>query len=392
MAAYDPIFQEQTQNNENNNLENGGGGGDELPQLQVQYIPSSIDLAKYDRSTNITHARAAFNLPSGNGKKVLGFLGRIAEDKNPQLFVDVVSKLPKNWVGAMAGPLYLPQEQMLSNLTSRIQLIGDVQETWKFLAAIDALYVPSKEEGGPIVLLEAWAMGKPFFMRRTGLAVDHEDGVFVVPDDATAEDIATFIDEKINTNSNGQDDGGSGRYSEEVERKTEYGLNTVRDQFSTDVVRSKYHTLMSQLLENEEKNEQTQLTRLPFWVHYPKDEPPSMEAVQLTRRGRTLWARCFYKKCLFYVKFGPLETSESSTTAMEVTIVMRSFSANPPPPPAAVDGDVAGYVRREQGVKKLATIPANTRYQRINVSLPTNIFAVQLVDGHAIQILDVLSA
>ncbi len=379
MDAYGTQFQKE------NNLKKKNKFSENVPLVDLQYIPSSIDLAKYDSTTDMTYARDVFGLPTGKNQKILGFLGRIAEDKNPQLFVDVVSNLPKKWIGAMAGPLYLP-DQMVSNVSSHIHLVGDVQEPWTFLAAVDALYVPSKEEGGPIVLLEAWAMVKPFFMRRTGLAVDHEDGVFIVPDNASPQDIATFIDGKINTSSGGDGDG----FTEEVQKKVEYGLKTVKEQFSSEVLKQKYHTLMTDLLENAENEGQKAPKRLSFQVHYPKGVPPAMEVVQLTRRGRTIWARCFNKNCIFYIKFGDLDTKASSR---KVNLVARTFSGSSKHGASATDDDdgVAIAVRGEKGTERLASIDANTARQSVSLSLPTNVFAIQMVDGQSIQILDVLS-
>jgi hypothetical protein len=167
-----------------------------------------------------------------------------------------------------------------------------------------------------------------------------------------------------------------------VQNKINYGLKTVREEFSTDVLRQKYHTLMSNLLENEER-------RLPFQIIYPKGQPPSEEAVQLTRRGRTLWARCFYKQCVFYVKFS--QTIESST---KVTIVARTLSVGS----AAVvnegggGGNIAGYFRRQKGTEKLASIEANSMRQSIDLNLSMNVFGVQLFGGHALQIIDVVTA
>ena len=381
MDAYRPAFQKQINNNNKDFVE-----------TPLEYIPSSIDVSKYDTNIDKTHARAVFNLPIDNNKKILGFLGRIAEDKNPQLFVNVVSELPKNWIGAMAGPFYLPEQQMLSNVTSRITLLGDIQDTGSFLAAVDALYVPSKKEGGPIVLLEAWSMRKPFFMHRTGLAVDHEDGVFVIPVDASPEYIAKYIDEKLSNIGSSSE-----KYSLEVQNKIEYGLKTVKEQFSTDNLRRKYHSLVKHLLEKAQEKSvggHASTRRLPFHVHYPKGQPPSMEAVQLTRRGRTVWARCFYKKCLFYVKF---TLSGAELSSSKVTVVLRTFSmisqqtGNTKSTDAVADGG-AIYFRAEKGTEKVAKVNANTVRESIHLSLPTNIFAVELVDGQALQILDVLAA
>lgn len=42
------------------------------------------------------------------------------------------------------------------------------------------MLMASPNEGGPIILIEAWGQRKPFFMRRTGLAAEHPHSVFMI--------------------------------------------------------------------------------------------------------------------------------------------------------------------------------------------------------------------
>ena len=53
------------------------------------------------------------------------------------------------------------------------------------------MVLASPNEGGPIVLLEAWAVRVPFFMRRTGIAAQYPDNVFIIDEEESAHGTAT---------------------------------------------------------------------------------------------------------------------------------------------------------------------------------------------------------
>jgi hypothetical protein len=93
----------------------------------------------------------------------------------------------------MAGPLYWKGN--LPPLNDRTQFLG-YENACDFLAAVDAVLLPSDLEGGPIVLLEAWAMRVPFFMRLTGLAIAHAEAVQIIGTNAseTVKQILDFMD------------------------------------------------------------------------------------------------------------------------------------------------------------------------------------------------------
>lgn len=95
-------------------------------------------------------------------------------------------------LGIMAGPLYWKGN--MPPLNDRTTYIG-YENACDFLAGVDAMLLPSELEGGPIVLLEAWAMRVPFFMRLTGLAVSHAEAVQIIGTNAadTAQQIVDFM-------------------------------------------------------------------------------------------------------------------------------------------------------------------------------------------------------
>lgn len=93
----------------------------------------------------------------------------------------------------MASPVYHTKELTFVP-EGRLGLVGNVDDTPRFMRSVDAILLPSPKEGGPIVLLEAWAAGVPFFMFSTGLAVQYPDCVHVLPWKATPEQAAVVIE------------------------------------------------------------------------------------------------------------------------------------------------------------------------------------------------------
>jgi glycosyltransferase involved in cell wall biosynthesis len=75
-------------------------------------------------------------------------------------------------------------------IAERVRFRGLVSDVDSFLAGCDLLVVPSRVEGSPNVLLEAFAHGVPVLATRVGgteeLVTDGEDGWLVPPDDVAA--------------------------------------------------------------------------------------------------------------------------------------------------------------------------------------------------------------
>jgi glycosyltransferase involved in cell wall biosynthesis len=108
------------------------------------------------------HKRA----PSGSRPFTVGFVGRLVEQKNPRLFVEVMQQLPGvQGVLGGGGPLLdaIEAEIGASGMAPRIEITGELAhaEVLQVLCRIDVLVMTSLWEGLPALLLEAMYLGVP---------------------------------------------------------------------------------------------------------------------------------------------------------------------------------------------------------------------------------------
>ena len=85
---------------------------------------------------------------------------------------------------------WLEQQSLSLRLAPRVQFVGQIEDMGGLLAAADAVLLPSRWEGLPLVLLEAMARARPIVASAVGGVADViEDGVngtLVPPGDASA--------------------------------------------------------------------------------------------------------------------------------------------------------------------------------------------------------------
>lgn len=142
------------------------GGPECWKDPRVQVIPNALDLAPYHESaTDPAAMRRELAIPEN--ACVIGFVGRIAEDKNPGFALPVFQELRQHrndlhlvFVGD--GPLLADLKAEIHNrgLTD-VHCVGLRSDIPNFMAAFDMLLMPSHREGLGCALIEAQAAGTP---------------------------------------------------------------------------------------------------------------------------------------------------------------------------------------------------------------------------------------
>ena len=128
---------------------------------------------------------------TSDNKIVLGFIGRLSLQKNPEIIIKAVStlstidKLKLLMIGD--GPLRASLEEEVKHLKieNNVFFLGAIPERKKkeMLAKFDIFLMPSLEEGCPIGLLEAMAAGKAIVASNISSiqeVVKHGEGALLV--------------------------------------------------------------------------------------------------------------------------------------------------------------------------------------------------------------------
>lgn len=103
----------------------------------------------------------------------VGFVGRFAYPKNPQLFLDIVQQLPDvKFVMVGGGELESEIRDQVCNrgFDDRVELLGslDHASTLEVISKLDMLVMTSRWEGLPLLLLEAMFMKVPVVSTNVG--------------------------------------------------------------------------------------------------------------------------------------------------------------------------------------------------------------------------------
>ncbi len=137
-----------------------------LSARQVEYFPNGVDVEAFPlaQPSEKKEARRRWGLPPRG--VIIGGVGRLVPQKDFTTFLQAAALLAKKYPDvhfAIFGDG--PQENELRELTSalglagRVSFLGYVRERAAIYAAIDMLFLTSRYEGTPMVLLEAMSSG-----------------------------------------------------------------------------------------------------------------------------------------------------------------------------------------------------------------------------------------
>ncbi len=135
---------------------------------QLEVLANGVDTIKYSPTPAASKLAMREQLGLPKGAVVVGMVGRLWRQKNPQAFVDAAINLLNDGVNAhfvLVGDGELRDElQTLVNdagVTNQIHFLGWRNDTPQILQALDIFVLPSLWEGMPLAILEAQATGLP---------------------------------------------------------------------------------------------------------------------------------------------------------------------------------------------------------------------------------------
>ncbi|MBP7618611.1 MAG: glycosyltransferase [Geothrix sp.] len=131
-----------------------------------EVIPNGFDLEAFRPDPASRQAlRSALGLREG--ASLVGLVARFHPEKNPQLFLEALSRLPPEVHGLMAGSCMVPENPALVaciqafGLSARIHLLGERRDMPDVMAGLDLAVSASWNEGFSNALGEAQACGVP---------------------------------------------------------------------------------------------------------------------------------------------------------------------------------------------------------------------------------------
>ena len=131
-------------------------------KIKVYYY--GIDIDKYENDPANSNLKAKLNIPGNN--RVLGMVGRLAEQKGVDDFIKIASEIQKlssqcSFVVIGDGSLRADLERMAVKYKVDIKFLGDRQDVPELLSIFDVFIFTSRWEPFGIVVLEAFAAKLP---------------------------------------------------------------------------------------------------------------------------------------------------------------------------------------------------------------------------------------
>jgi glycosyltransferase involved in cell wall biosynthesis len=161
-------------------------------------IPSGINIDVYRPKKKDSKLLKVHNIKHTD--LVIGYFGRLSEEKGPDIFL----KIAKQWqtdsfknvkfIMTGSGPM---QDDIVSSSKSfkkkNFIYLGLVDDTSQYISACDIVLLPSRQDGRPLIVLEALALGVPVIANNIGglsELIKHNNNGYLVD----KNNITTFSD------------------------------------------------------------------------------------------------------------------------------------------------------------------------------------------------------
>lgn len=168
-----------------------------LSRRRLQVIPNPVDAAALDAVV------ASGPPPRRDGRWTIACVGRLSVEKGQATLLAALDRLrsmypdfplPQVWMigdGPLRGQLERTCE--LLGLQAQVQFLGHLDQPARWIAAADAVCLPSHFEGFPNVMLEAMALGVPVIAR--SIAVTRSLGSLAWQPEIRGRDYLALFDE-----------------------------------------------------------------------------------------------------------------------------------------------------------------------------------------------------
>jgi len=139
---------------------------------RISVIPNGVDLHAYSPAAKLDW-RTRQPRRVGDTRFVVVFLGRLSEEKGPDVFLEIAARLANDqnfeFLVCGGGPMErsLRWQATLRGLAERVHFLGLVPGR-DYLPCCDAVIVCSRLDGRPNIIMESLAMGVPVIASRVG--------------------------------------------------------------------------------------------------------------------------------------------------------------------------------------------------------------------------------
>lgn len=159
-----------------------------------KFDPATVDLISYGIDTNMLKPTSKKQLPPPpipKNKFVISYIGRLSEEKNPGFMIKLAQKYKNNkklfFVLAGPGNMFDELKREIESLNLKNIFMPGTISSAEYLSFTDVLVLPSKIDGNPIIIKEAFSMAVPVVASNVGgipyLVKDDETGFICKIDD-----------------------------------------------------------------------------------------------------------------------------------------------------------------------------------------------------------------
>ena len=134
---------------------------------QFKLIYNAMDITAIQNKLYSCDINTNF-LALSQGKKVIGFVGRLVRQKNPLFIIEIARKLKqiyKNFVFLIIGigtlEKNMKEEIIKTGMNEHIFFLGEIEDAKPYYNYMDCFILPSIFEGLPLVAIEAQLSGLP---------------------------------------------------------------------------------------------------------------------------------------------------------------------------------------------------------------------------------------